>query len=60
MRYNFWSKLYFYIQFLKDINSSIKYMRSASQSSMSLLFVFCFKSLSVAVAAKAGINHVAC
>ena len=63
MRYNFWSKLYFYIQFLTDINSSIKYTRSASQSSMSLLFVFfcfCFKSLSVAVAAKAGINHVAC
>ena len=55
MHYNFWSKLYFYMKFLKDVYFSIKYMYSEFQK---LACPFVFLSHSVAVAAWNGIQRV--
>ena len=57
--HNFWSKLYFYMKFLKYVSSSIEYLWSEVQLSASSLCFF-FLSHSVAVAVLSEISHVAC
>ena len=57
MHNNFWSKLHFYMKFLKYVSYSIEYLCSEVQLPASPL---CFLSHSVAVAALSEISHVAC
>ena len=57
MRYNFWSKLHFYMKFLKYVSYSIEYLCSEVQLPASPL---CFLSHPVAVSALSEISHVAC
>ena len=47
--HNFWSKLYFYIKFLKYVSSSIEYLWSEVQLSASSLCFFLSQSVAVAV-----------
>ena len=58
MRYNFWSKLYFYMKFLKYVPYSIEYLCSEVQLSASPLCFFFITFSSVAVLGE--ISHVAC
>ena len=57
MRYNFWSKLHFYMKFLKYVSYSIEYLCWEVQLPAS---PFCFLSHPVAVSALSEISHVAC
>ena len=56
--HNFWSKLYFYMKFLKYVSYSIEYLWSEVQLSASSLCFFL--SHSVAVAVLSEMSHVAC
>ena len=57
MRYNFWSKLHFYMKFQKHVSYSIEYLCSEVQLPATPL---CFLSHPVAVSALSEISHVAC